>query len=237
MSAPAFDAVLFDLDGTLVDSFDDIAASANHALVAVGRAPLPAPLIKSYVGEGIHVLMRRALGSENPDLIARAVASWRPHYEAHCLDRTLPYDGIVPLLQSLAAAGVKLGVVSNKLEGLTVATVNGLGWKSLFGAVVGGDTTPQRKPDAAPLRHAAARLGVTGGRILVVGDTANDLGAARAAGWPSCAVAWGQIPGEELRKLQPDFLVRHPREIEAIVLGSRPQPPAAAGRVHEDEPL
>lgn len=218
MSAPAFDAVLFDLDGTLVDSFDDIAASANHALVTVGRTALPVPLIKSYVGEGIHVLMRRALGTDDPELIERAVAAWRPHYEAHCLDRTLPYGGVVPLLQALAAAGVKLGVVSNKLESLTVATVNGLGWKSLFGAVVGGDTTPQRKPDPSPLRHAAGILGITGKRILFVGDTANDLGAARAAGWPSCAVTWGQIPEEELRRLQPDFLVRHPREIAALVL-------------------
>lgn len=220
MSAPVFDAVLFDLDGTLVDSFDDIAASANHALVAVGRPALPAPLIKGYVGEGIHVLMRRALGSEDPDLIARAVAAWRPHYEAHCLDRTLPYEGIVPLLRSLAAAGVKLGVVSNKLEHLTIATVRGLGWARLFGVVVGGDTTPQRKPDPAPLLHAAEILGVAGRRLLFVGDTANDLGAARAAGWASCAVTWGQIPEEELRLLHPDFLARHPREIEALVCGA-----------------
>jgi phosphoglycolate phosphatase len=215
----AFDAVLFDLDGTLVDSFDDIAASVNHALATVGRPTFPAATIKGWVGEGIHVLLRRALGADDPGLIERAVAAWRPHYEAHCADRTRPYEGVVPMLERLRDAGLRLGVVSNKLELLTHSTLDELGLRPFFGAVVGGDTTPHRKPDPAPLRHGAELLGVAGRRVLFAGDTAHDLAAARAAGWPACAVTWGQFDEAALRALTPNFLARHPREVADLVLG------------------
>ncbi|MCC7517691.1 MAG: phosphoglycolate phosphatase [Verrucomicrobiae bacterium] len=218
---PRFAAVLFDLDGTLVDSFADIAASANHALAALGRTPHPAATIKGWVGEGIQVLMQRALDARDPELIARAVAAWRPHYEAHCLDQTRPYEGIVPMLERLRGAGLPLGVVSNKLERLTRLALEGLALASFFDVVVGGDTTSARKPDPTPLRFAAEKLGLSRGRLLFAGDTANDLDAARAAGWTSCAVLWGQCDEAALRLHCPDHIVAHPREIVALALGPR----------------
>ncbi|NUN94147.1 MAG: HAD-IA family hydrolase [Verrucomicrobiae bacterium] len=216
---PAFDAVFFDLDGTLVDSFDDIAASVNHALAACAHPTQAPATIKSWVGEGIHALMRRALGADDPERIERAVAAWRGHYEAHGLDQTRPYDGIVPLLKRLRQAKLRLGVVSNKLEHLTRAMLDGLRLTPFFEVVVGGDTAPSRKPDPAPLRFAAEKLGLAGGRFLFVGDTSNDLLAARAAGWSSCAVTWGQCDESTLRALGPDHLIRHPRALGDLVLG------------------
>lgn len=216
---PAFDAVFFDLDGTLVDSFDDIAASVNHALAACARPTQTPATIKSWVGEGIDALMRRALGREAPELIESAVAAWRQHYAAHALDRTRPYDGIVPALERLRGAGLRLGVVSNKLEHLTRVTLDGLRLAPFFDVLVGGDTAAKRKPDPEPLRYAASKLGLAGNRFLFVGDSSNDLLAARAAGWSSCAVTWGQCDEPTLRALAPDHLIRAPRELVRLVLG------------------
>jgi phosphoglycolate phosphatase len=214
-----FDAVLFDLDGTLVDSREDITAAVNHVRASLGQAPLPVSLVQTYVGDGVRVLLERALGTADPAAIERGLGVLRPYYLEHCLDRTRLYPGIADLLEALTAVrGLSLGVVSNKPEAPSEKILAGLGVRRRFAAVVGGDSTTARKPDAAPFRLAAERAGVTGGRVLVVGDSPNDIEGARRAGWASCGVLWGIGTEERIRGARPDFVVAAPDEVRALVV-------------------
>ena len=144
---------VFDLDGTLVDSVDDLHASVNHAL-----------------------------------------AAWRPHYEAHCLDRTVPYPGIGPLL---AGAGRTLAVLTNKPGGMARKILDGLGLLQRFAVVLGGDEAP-RKPDPTGLLEIMARVGATPAETVFVGDSRHDVETARRAGVAAVAVTWGLASREEL---------------------------------------
>ncbi len=217
MRTPLFDAVLFDLDGTLVDSVEDIAGSVNHARFTMGEPPLPVVQVRAYVGDGIRTLMERAFQTRDPEILDRAVALWKPHYTDHCLDHSRPYPGIEDLLCRAAGRGLPMGVVSNKLESLSAAMLEGLGLGKFFGAVVGGDSTPQRKPDPEPLRFAAARLTISSNRILVVGDSPNDILAARAAGYASCGVLWGLGTEEAVRAARPDHVARTTEDVVALL--------------------
>ena len=217
--APLWEAVLFDLDGTLADSVEDVAASANHVRCAFDLDPLPLETLRGYVGDGIRVLMQRTLERDDPADLDRAIGIWKPHYEVHGLDHTRPYPGIEELLRLAVARGLRLGVVSNKLESLSVVMLEGLGWGPMFPVVVGGDSTRKRKPDPEPLLLAMERLGVSPGRTLMVGDSPNDIRAARAAGCASCGVLWGIGAEAAVRAAQPDHLARVPAEVAALLGG------------------
>ncbi|MBI3273226.1 MAG: phosphoglycolate phosphatase [Planctomycetes bacterium] len=210
------EAVLFDLDGTLIDSRQDIAASVNHALVALGRPAQPVERIQTYIGDGVRVLLERAFGTSEAAVLEQAIAVWRPHYMEHCLDRTRTYAGVVEMLSALR--GLPLGVVSNKPEAPSVRILEGLGLRERFAAVLGGDSAPTRKPDPGPLLAAAARMGAqVGSAILMVGDSENDIVAARRAGFASCGVLWGIGRPEEVTAAQPDHLARSPEEVARLV--------------------
>ncbi len=212
-------AVLFDLDGTLADSAEDIAASANHVRRAFDLDPLPLEVLRGYVGDGIRMLMQRTLERDDPVDLDRAIAIWRPHYEEHGLDHTRLYPGIEELLRGAVARGLRLGVVSNKLESLSVMMLEGLGCRPMFSVVVGGDSTRKRKPDPEPLLVAMERLGASPGQTLMVGDSPNDILAARAAGCASCGVLWGIGVEAAVRAAQPDHLARFPSEVAALLGG------------------
>lgn len=177
---------VFDLDGTLVDSLDDLHASVNHALATVGLPPRTRGEVRGYVGEGARVLLERAIAPHG-ELLEPALAAWRAHYGAHCLDRTAPYPGIDALL---AGARRVLAVHTNKPGGMARKILDGLGLLPRFAAVVGGDEAP-RKPDPTGLLEIMARVGATPAETVFVGDSRHDLRTAQAAGVAMVAVTWG----------------------------------------------
>ncbi len=177
---------VLDLDGTLVDSLDDLHASVNHALAEVGLPPRSREEVHGYVGEGARVLLGRAV-APHEHLLDRALAAWRPHYEAHCLDRTRPYPGIAALL---AGAGRVLAVQTNKPGPLARKILDGLGLLPRLAHVIGGEEVP-RKPDPTGVRELMVRAGATPGETVFVGDSRIDLRTARAAGVAFVAVTWG----------------------------------------------
>lgn len=192
MPALPFDVVVFDLDGTLVDSAPDLTAALNHALAQLGRPPVPAAAVRHMVGHGARALLRRGLaatGAADEALVEQGFPIFLDHYAAHIADGTRPYAGVEDALDRLHAAGATLAVCTNKLEGLTRSLMDTLGWRGRFAAVVGGDTLPQRKPDAAPVLEAVRRAG--GGRAAFVGDSVSDTEASRNAGIPCVAVSFG----------------------------------------------
>jgi phosphoglycolate phosphatase len=177
---------VFDLDGTLVDSLDDLHASVNHALAAVGLPPRSRDEVRGYVGEGVRVLLARAVAPRG-ELVEPALAAFQPHYAAHSLDRTVPYPGIPELL---AGAGRVLAVHTNKPGAMARTILDGLGLGARFVEVVGGDEAP-RKPDPAGLLRIMAHAGATPAETVFVGDGRHDVQAARAAGVEMVAVTWG----------------------------------------------
>lgn len=177
---------IFDLDGTLVDSMEDLSASVNHALGAVGLPPRTLDEIRGFVGEGARRLVARAVAPRD-ELLEPALAAWWAHYEAHCLDRTRPYPGIGALL---AGSGRALAVHTNKPGKLARKILEGLGLLPRFAVVVGGDDAP-RKPDPTGVQLILARVGATAEETVFVGDSLVDLATARAAGVRMVAVSWG----------------------------------------------
>ncbi|BDG02006.1 HAD family hydrolase [Anaeromyxobacter oryzae] len=177
---------ILDLDGTLVDSVDDLATSVNHALRAVGLPERGIPEIRSFVGEGARVLLERSV-APHAGRLEPALAAWWKHYEDHCLDRTRLYPGISALLDG---AGRVLAVHTNKPGALARKILAGLGVLERFTVVVGGDEAP-RKPDPAGVHAIRARVGASPAETVFVGDSAVDVATARAAGVSVVAVTWG----------------------------------------------
>jgi phosphoglycolate phosphatase len=187
-----FSVVVFDLDGTLVDSAPDLTAALNHSLRVMGRPAVPEESVRHMVGHGARMLLQRGLaatGEMTPALVDEGFPIFIDYYEAHIADRTRPFPGLERALDDLAAMGVKLAVCTNKLEGLSRHLVDALGWQNRFAALIGGDTLPVRKPDPAPLFEAIRRSG--GGRAAFVGDSITDTDTGRAAEIPTVAVTFG----------------------------------------------
>jgi phosphoglycolate phosphatase len=192
-----FEAVLFDLDGTLIDSARDLMEALNRLLAEEGLRAVDLDETRAMIGDGARVLLERALTRTGADpgragaLLPRLLAE----YERQGTRHTRPYPGVVETLQALRAAGLRLAVVTNKPEAATHAVLADLALAPLFEAVVGGDTLPQRKPDPAPVREALARLGLAPERAAMVGDNHHDVQAGQAAGLPVIAVTYGYAHG------------------------------------------
>jgi phosphoglycolate phosphatase len=189
--------IVFDLDGTLVDSLADIAAALNGALQEIGAAPLPLGIVRGMVGDGSPVLVCRALAASGiaPDRLAERLARFGALYEAAPVARTVVYPGVRETLATLAAEGRRLGICTNKQQGATLAVLHELRLQDYFAAVLGGDAAPARKPDP---RHLLAVLAALGGRpadSVMVGDHENDIAAARGAGARSILVRYGYARG------------------------------------------
>ena len=182
---------LFDLDGTLIDSRADLALAVNLTRQDFGLPPKTIEDVLACVGEGVRVLIERAI-PERPELWDAMVGRQRVHYLAHMLDQTYLYPGVKETLQALRAAGWRLAVVTNKPGPVTRPVLEGLGVLDLFHAVVGGGDCPALKPDPAPLRLAAAQMGVTlDADDWMVGDHFTDLEAGRRAGVKRCFCRFG----------------------------------------------
>ncbi|WP_128513849.1 phosphoglycolate phosphatase [Tabrizicola thermarum] len=175
-------AIVFDLDGTLVDSAPDIAAAANRMLADFGLAPLPEPQLRGFIGHGIPSLVGKVIAAcgLDPALLPEMNARMVAQYAARPATLTRPYPGVVECLQTLTGQGHRLGLCTNKDRAIAVQILHALDIARFFAAVVGGDSLPQRKPDPAPLHHTFALLGAE--PLLYVGDNEVDVEAAEAAG-------------------------------------------------------
>jgi phosphoglycolate phosphatase len=195
-------AVLCDLDGTLVDSAEDIRAALNQLLAADGRDPVGAAEIKTMIGDGVGKLIERALAARGgdpadaPGLTPRFLAL----YEPNAARSTRPYPGVPETLRALKARGLRIAVVTNKPERATREILASLDLAPLIEVVVGGDTAPERKPHPAPVLVALERLAVAPTEAVMVGDNHHDVSAARAAGVRAIAVTYGysHVPHAEL---------------------------------------
>ncbi|MDP2314071.1 MAG: HAD-IA family hydrolase [Pseudomonadota bacterium] len=179
-------AVLWDLDGTLVDSAADIAAAVDAMLTRTGRAPLGETVVRGFIGEGARRLVDRCVEAAGGTPTEADVAAFLEAYGAALVVRTRVYDGLRAVLDDVRAP---MAIVTNKPEGFSHAIAERLGLARYFPVVIGGDTLAVRKPDPAPLFEALRRLDVREG--VMVGDGPADVGAAKAAGMPMIGVGWG----------------------------------------------
>ncbi|MBY0505273.1 MAG: HAD-IA family hydrolase [Bryobacteraceae bacterium] len=210
--------VIFDLDGTLIDSEADLASSVNATLHFMGRDPLPASQVASYVGNGAPVLMRRALGAEasEPD-VARALDYFIRYYHQHCLDQTTLYPGTREMLDALHAADRRLAILTNKPVRISHRIVEGLGLKEHFFEVYGGNSFEQKKPHPIGIERLLETTGLPQALTLMVGDSGVDVETARNAGVAACGVTFGLSPGT-VRAASPDYLIDAMPELTPIVL-------------------
>ena len=196
--------LLCDLDGTLVDSLPDLAAAIAELLDQERRPGLTHDAVAAMVGDGVPKLIERALaatGGVPPEAeLAALVARYMPIYEARLTELTRPYPGAIETLRALKAAGWRLAVCTNKPEAPSREIVARLGFAGLFEAVSGGDSLPIRKPDPGHVLGLLATLGAAPGAAVMLGDSANDVQAAQAAGLPAIAIAhgYGGTPAREL---------------------------------------
>ncbi len=182
---------IFDLDGTLVDSLADLALSLNLTRAEFGFAPLTINEVAACVGEGARVMVARAI-PEMPEDVDQLLSMQRKHYRSHLLDNTVLYPGVRETLDGLKSDGWSLAVVTNKPSVVTFPILDGLGVFSLFDAVVGGGDCPELKPDPAPLRLAAQRMGKTlDAGDWIAGDHYTDLQAGRLSGIKRCFCRYG----------------------------------------------
>ena len=195
--------MLFDLDGTLVHSLPDIAASVDHVRAGFELPPLGAAAVQGMVGDGLIKLLERALGDHFPEP-DEALQLYREHHLDQCIALVEPFPRVVDCLASWQAAGHPLAVVSNKPARFVHRILDHLGMDRWFDAVVCGDTTPERKPHPAPILWALRLLDHDGDGAVMVGDSPNDLRAGHAAGLRTVAALYGYGIEAELRSIGAD---------------------------------
>lgn len=217
--------LLWDLDGTIADTRQDIATGVREMLASFHLEPLPLPNVLRHVGRGVRVLVTRSLAEAGrPDadaaMIDEGVRLFRIHYRQHLMDTTVPYGNITETLHELARRGRRMAVVSNKPEDATRALVDALGLAACFVVALGGDSLPVRKPSPEPLWHALAlcRPDARPDEAVLLGDSITDLETGRAAGVPVCGVGWGFDPDGEMRRQGTDWWVETVEELGGVLL-------------------
>lgn len=211
----ALKAIIFDLDGTLVDSARDLLDAMNTLLAEEGLRQIGLDEVKSMIGDGVPKLVERALIATGGDLTRHRelVLRFLDIYKDNAARHTEAYPGVRETLEILRRRGLLLGVVTNKPYAATVSILEALGLNGFFGAVIGGDTLPERKPHPAPILKALERLGVAPEAALMVGDNYHDVQAARAAGTKAFAVTYGyshkphgELGADRLLHVMPELL-------------------------------
>lgn len=212
--------IVFDLDGTLVDSAPDLVASLNIILAQEGLRALPLERARKFVGRGGRVLIRLGLEAQGASVsdarLEEMFSAYLAEYEKHLSDATLPYPGVEAALERLVAAGHTLAVCTNKYEKPARMLLRDLALTDKFAAIVGADTFEVSKPTGAVLRLIAERTGGDAARMIMVGDTATDIDTARNAGVPVVCVDFGYSP-EAIAELAPDAVMGHFDQLDAII--------------------
>lgn len=216
----SYKAIIFDLDGTLLNTIDDLAASINYALKRLGYPLHTTKEIQGYVGNGMQKLVERSLpAGSSREAIQQCLSIFSEYYLQHMSDLTAPYPGILPLLEALKAEGRKLAIVSNKMD----AAVQELK-VHYFGTLIDiacGTPPDRKKPDPFCVVEAISRLKVPHSDCIYVGDSHVDVETARNAGIPCIGVAWGFAGKKALEACGPEYLVERPEEIPALLKEGR----------------
>ena len=217
--------VIFDLDGTLVDSVPDLAHCVDGMLSRLGKKPAGEALVRTWVGNGIERLVARALqgqmdGEPDQQLFAQALPLFMELYGANSSKHSTLYAGVEETLDWLALQQITLACVTNKASRFTIPILRDLGLYQRFAMVVGGDTLAEKKPSGLPLRHVATELGIDLAHTLMVGDSVTDVGAARAAGLPIVCLSYGYNHGQDIHLAQPDMVIDSLQQLPALLTRS-----------------
>jgi phosphoglycolate phosphatase len=204
--------VMIDLDGTLIHTAPDIAASANKMLQELGMPTHDPELVATWIGNGVSRLVKRALigsldGEPDPALYEKGYPIFLEAYAGCVSNESRPYPGVVEGLEALKRAGFSLACITNKAEAFTLPLLKDLDLSKYFGLVLSGDALPKKKPDPLPLLHACEHFGISPDHGVLVGDSINDTQAARAAGMPVILVPYGYNRGQDVNELNPDAVV------------------------------
>jgi phosphoglycolate phosphatase len=211
--------LVFDLDGTLVDSKQDLALSVNAMRAEMGLAPLALDLITSYVGHGVTQLVRRALGAKaTAGNIEKGLAFFLAYYRDHMLDHTAPYPGVSEALEKLN--GHKMAVLTNKPVNFSREMLTRLGFAPYFAYIYGGNSFPQKKPDPIGLHKLMDDLQISARETLMVGDSDTDILTGRNAAVWTCGVTYG-FGAHTLQKVSPDLMIDDMRELPPLLNGHR----------------
>ena len=212
--------VVFDLDGTLVDTAPDLISALNYVLDREGLPPVPLHSARAMIGAGARRLIERGLEVDGRAValedLTRLTGDFIDHYAAHIADASRPFEGLEAALDELAARGYRLAVCTNKLEWLSKLLLDRLGLSARFSAICGADTFGISKPDPAILRQTVARASGEISATVMVGDAGPDIGVARRAGVPVIGVEFGytEVP---IAELKPDLLIGHMNQLSAAV--------------------
>lgn len=210
-------AVIFDLDGTLLNTLGDLRAATNHALEVRGLPPHSMEEIRQFIGNGIRLLIRRAMPEGTPEAeIDAALDDFKAYYAAHIHDRTVPYDGIPQLLTALRKRGIKVAVLSNKIDSASQQLIEYF-FPEKTDVVFGEHVGVPRKPDPTSCRMVMQQLGVQPEQVLYVGDSGTDMQTAKNAGLYAVGVTWGFRSKEVLLEYGADVLVHRPEQILQIL--------------------
>ena len=207
--------LLFDLDGTLIDSAPDLAGATNDLRASHGLPPLPYDTLRPMVGSGARGMVGVAFGVTPDDLrFAEFRDAFLARYAERLLDQTQVFAAMAPVLDALDAAGFRWGIVTNKAMRFTAPLVEGLGLSARAAVVIAGDSTPHAKPHPAPLLEAARRMGVAAAGCIYIGDDHRDIVAGRAAGMATLAAAWGYLgQGEPVHTWGADGVLSSPADL------------------------
>jgi len=207
-------AILFDLDGTLIDSGPDLALAINHMLTSIGRDEFSSDVIHSWVGNGASILVQRALSgqaeiNENLDseLLEKSLATFLDFYANNLCVGTVTYPHVRSTLKILKAKGYRLAIITNKPFEFVQPILDGLELNGLFESILGGDSLDKRKPDPLPLHYTCDKLGVSVDECVMVGDSKNDIIAANSANMQSVGLTYGYNYGEDINEHGPDISI------------------------------
>ena len=216
--------LIFDLDGTLVNSAPDLALALNLMLQELGKEPFSDEIIHTWVGNGAQTLVKRALsGSVDIDstideaLFHRALERFLALYKAHLCVKSHLYEGVKESLEYLHVKGFTLAIVTNKPSAFVAPLLDSLGVASLFSLSVGGDDLKRKKPHPDPLLHVCSKLHVDIKHTIMVGDSKNDILAAKGCGMQSVGVTYGYNYGEDIALYNPDYVINQFKDIKDIV--------------------
>ena len=214
-----YSAVLFDLDGTVVDTLQNITDAVNHTMRHFGRREFSPAILKPHLGWGVDHLMRKLSPEISEEQIKEILSFYRPYYAKHTTDKVFPYPGIMPMLEQLHRAGLPLAIVSNK-PASAVQPLMERWFRGLISLAIGERSDLARKPEPDMLAYAAQALNTELSRCLYVGDTEVDIRTARNTGIDCICVTWGFRTREELTLAGAERIVDSPEELSSLILAS-----------------
>ena len=213
-----YQAVLFDMDGTVLDTLDDLCDSINHSLAEFSLPQVSREHVRQCLGNGAAFLVSHSIpAGSSPELEADVLAFYKPWYDAHCLIKTVPYEGILPMMQSLKEQGLRLAIISNKPD-RAVQELSEVFFPGLLEFSVGESPSVRRKPAPDTVLTAAAQIGLSVDQCVYVGDSEVDLLTARNAGMDCISVTWGFRDEPQLLDAGAATLVHTPEELEGLLL-------------------